>query len=45
MNEFSNNNRNIDLLSFIKMVFDSEPFTKPHVQVLDDQNGMKTNKK
>lgn len=31
----SSHNQNLDLLSFIKLVFDQEPFTKPHINVFD----------
>lgn len=32
---YSGNKQNLDLLSFMKVVFDEEPFTKPRINVLD----------
>lgn len=29
-----NNHENVDLMSFVKLVFDQEPFTKPDIDVL-----------
>lgn len=32
---YSGDKQNLDLMSFIKVVFDGEPFTKPMINVLD----------
>ncbi len=36
MSNFSSQHKNLDLLTFIKLVFDQEPFTKPNIRVLNE---------
>jgi hypothetical protein len=35
LKNYSGDKQNLDLMSFIKVIFDGEPFTKPMINVLD----------